>query len=286
MNIQSFKSPGSFLDHAAPYLETEEAVNNLFLGSLIRLAADYPQEKAFMATVRQGGAIDLAGLYFRINLILSHGRVTAIPALAEELLNGGWDIPGIVGPFDLVESFNSFWTESRECFPTLSVRQRLYQLTQVLRPSSVPGALRLIETSDIPLVAQWRQQFDKDARIPEGPKSLEEELKSAEKRVLDGTTYFWIRNGIPVCMTAQARPTSNGMAINSVFTPKEHRCHGYASALVAAVSQISLDSGKKFCTLYTDLSNPTSNSIYQKIGYKPVCDCINYRFQYPESLLK
>jgi len=59
-----------------------------------------------------------------------------------------------------------------------------------------------------------------------------------------------------------------------------------ASALVAAVSQISLDSGKKFCILYTDLSNPTSNSIYQKIGYKPVCDCINYRFQYPESLLK
>ena len=75
---------------------------------------------------------------------------------------------------------------------------------------------------------------------------------------------------MPVCMAAYARPTANGIAINGVFTPAEHRCRGYASALVGAVSQMSLDSGKKFCTLCTDLDNPTSNSIYQKIGYKSV----------------
>lgn len=97
--------------------------------------------------------------------------------------------------------------------------------------------------------------------------SPEEELKNAEKRVLEGKTYFWIRDTMPVCMAAQARPTANGLAINGVFTPAEHHCRGYASALVGAVSQMSLDSGKKFCTLYTDLDNPTSNSIYQKIGY-------------------
>jgi predicted GNAT family acetyltransferase len=83
-------------------------------------------------------------------------------------------------------------------------------------------------------------------------------------------------------MAAQARPTASGIAINGVFTPAEHRCRGYASALVAAVSQMSLDSGKKFCTLYTDLDNPTSNSIYQKIGYKPVGDSTVYRFEYQD----
>jgi predicted GNAT family acetyltransferase len=112
--------------------------------------------------------------------------------------------------------------------------------------------------------------------------SPEEELKNAEKRVLEGKTYFWIRDTMPVCMAAQARPTANGIAINGVFTPAEHRCRGYASALVAAVSQMSLDSGKKFCTLYTDLDNPTSNSIYQKIGYKPVGDSTVYRFEYQD----
>jgi predicted GNAT family acetyltransferase len=39
-----------------------------------------------------------------------------------------------------------------------------------------------------------------------------------------------------------------------------------------------LDQGKQFTSLFTDLSNPTSNSIYQKIGYQPVCDFDLYRF--------
>jgi uncharacterized protein len=283
VNIQRFNCPSNFLDRAAPYLEAQEAVNNLLLGILVRLAADHYQEKAFMATIQRGNSIDLAGLYLRINLILSHGKVATITALAEELLSGGWDIPGVVGPSDLVDSFTSFWTECRGCSPSLWVQQRIFRLNQVVPPSGVPGVPRLAKASDISLLAEWDRQFGKDVRRPEEPMSLEEELKNAEKRVLAGRTYFWIRNGLMVSMAAQARPTSNGMAINGVFTPKEHRGHGYASALVAAVSQMSLDSGKKFCTLYTDLSNPTSNSIYQKIGYKPVCNSTNYRFDYPDS---
>ena len=49
-------------------------------------------------------------------------------------------------------------------------------------------------------------------------------------------------------------------------------------ATVAALSQLLLDSGRKFCFLFTDLSNPTSNHIYQAIGYRPVCDVDEYRF--------
>ena len=62
----------------------------------------------------------------------------------------------------------------------------------------------------------------------------------------------------------------NGIAIGGVYTPPESRGHGYASACVAALSQRQLDAGRAFCALYTDLANPTSNSIYQKIGYRPV----------------
>jgi hypothetical protein len=47
---------------------------------------------------------------------------------------------------------------------------------------------------------------------------------------------------------------------------------------VAGVSQYLLDSGRKFCTLFTDLANPTSNHIYQVIGYEPVCDVDEYKF--------
>jgi predicted GNAT family acetyltransferase len=63
-----------------------------------------------------------------------------------------------------------------------------------------------------------------------------------------------------------------------VYTPPEWRGKGYASACVAALSQLCLDSGYQFCMLYTDLANPTSNSIYQKIGYQPIGESREYRF--------
>ena len=63
-----------------------------------------------------------------------------------------------------------------------------------------------------------------------------------------------------------------------VYTPPELRGHGYASAVVAALSQRLLDAGHQYCALYTDLANPTSNSIYQKIGYTPVSDAVEYAF--------
>ena len=74
-------------------------------------------------------------------------------------------------------------------------------------------------------------------------------------------------------MAGSSRGTPNGATISAVYTPPEHRGNGYASACVAALSQWLLDDGKHFCTLYTDLSNPTSNKIYQNVGYHRIADC-------------
>jgi hypothetical protein len=128
--IQRFNCPANFLVHAAPYLESQEAVKNLFLGVVVRLGEEHYEEKAFMASVQQEDLVGLAGLYFRMNLLLSHGKVAAIPALAEELSIGGWNIPGVLGPFDLVESFASVWTERLGCTSTLWVQQRIFRLDQ------------------------------------------------------------------------------------------------------------------------------------------------------------
>ena len=68
-------------------------------------------------------------------------------------------------------------------------------------------------------------------------------------------------------------------AIGGVYTPPDCRNRGYASACVAELSRRLLDEGRAFCCLYTDASNPTSNSIYQKIGYKLVADSSHYAFE-------
>ena len=40
---------------------------------------------------------------------------------------------------------------------------------------------------------------------------------------------------------------------------------------MAQVSREMLAHGRRFCFLYTDMANPTSNAIYQRIGYRLVC---------------
>jgi predicted GNAT family acetyltransferase len=79
-------------------------------------------------------------------------------------------------------------------------------------------------------------------------------------------------------MAGHTGPTPNGIRVISVYTPPHLRGRGYASACVAALSQRLLDQGRKFCFLFTDLANPTSNHIYQEIGYEPVRDIDQWRF--------
>lgn len=91
--------------------------------------------------------------------------------------------------------------------------------------------------------------------------------------------YVWDVAGMVVAMAGHSGPTPHGMRVGPVYTPQDLRGRGYASALVAALSQMLLDGGRQFCFLFTDLANPTSNHIYQTIGYEPVTDVDNYRFE-------
>ena len=84
--------------------------------------------------------------------------------------------------------------------------------------------------------------------------------------------------GMPVSMAKISRDLQTVCVVGLVYTPPYFRGNGYATSCVAAVSQFGLDRGFKNCVLYTDLANPTSNSIYMKIGYKPICDSIEIKF--------
>ena len=91
--------------------------------------------------------------------------------------------------------------------------------------------------------------------------------------------YLWVDGaGQPVTMVGYQGPTPHGMRIGPVYTPPAQRRKGYASACTAAVTQYLLDGGRQFCFLFTDLANPTSNHIYQEIGYQPVVDVEMYSF--------
>ncbi len=96
-----------------------------------------------------------------------------------------------------------------------------------------------------------------------------------DRHLARGTLFVW-EDGRPVSMAAAPGETPNGATVNLVYTPPALRRRGYAGACVAATSRRLLESGKRWCFLYTDLANLTTNHIYQQIGYRPVCDVILY----------
>ena len=86
-------------------------------------------------------------------------------------------------------------------------------------------------------------------------------------------------NGIPVSMAGYTREMQTVVGVAYVYTPPYERGKGYATSIVAQLSQLAINKGYKKCVLYTDLANPTSNSIYQKIGYNPICDSLMLKFE-------
>ncbi len=137
----------------------------------------------------------------------------------------------------------------------------------------VAGGLRVASATDTDLVVAWVDAFHREA-VPDQPPSSAE---ATRRRLAAGVVYLW-EDGAPVSMAMKTRPTADGVSIGDVYTPPELRRRGYASACVAALSQQLLDAGFAYCTLFTDLSNPTSNAIYQQIGYRPVCDFRELKF--------
>jgi predicted GNAT family acetyltransferase len=99
-----------------------------------------------------------------------------------------------------------------------------------------------------------------------------------DRRLADGGLYLWEHTDV-VTMVGVAPAVAGVVRVGPVYTPPELRRRGYATSGVAVVSQQSLDAGAKACMLFTDKANPTSNAIYQRIGYRPVATAAEYRFR-------
>ncbi|HEX9495492.1 MAG TPA: GNAT family N-acetyltransferase [Candidatus Limnocylindria bacterium] len=271
---------------AFAFLGAREAEHNLLFGIVAGVRAGMYDEPPYFAVVRDGARVVAAALRTPpFNLILSAiDDERAVPLFAEDASRWWADLPGIGAQKRDAKAFASLWSERTGARAALHSEQRIYRLATVIPPRPAGGRLRRAEPADVPLVAEWLRSFSEEAlrHSPEVDQS-----RIAAERFVSGlggrAMYLWNADG-PVAMTAVVALTPNGSRIGAVYTRPELRRRGYASALVAAVSQGELAAGRRFCFLFTDLANPTSNKIYQAIGYEPVCDVDEYRFEVASPL--
>lgn len=280
MRLTTHKNAQMLLDKTEWFLLKNEAVNNLLLG-LLYLEADQTQSNhnTYMCTVEDGnGSLILTVLMNARNLILYGEGIQiaeAIDVVIEDIVKLGLEVPGVVGPTAIANLFAEKWAAQKQYTPILKMKQKIYRLDQVNPIQQSSGRLRLAEEGDLQLVADWIYGFA--TAIQDEHFTKEKAVEKAEKDIHEKTLYLW-HDQQPVSMAKKSRPTKNGIVISLVYTPPQFRNQGYASSCVAALSQLLLHDGYKFCSLYTDLANPTSNHIYSNIGYKPIQDSVMVQF--------
>jgi hypothetical protein len=154
-------------------------------------------------------------------------------------------------------------------------RLRVYKLREVAIPPPQQGRLRLAKEEDVDLVARWHCAFQYDVH---GRADEERARRVTRTRIREGDIYLW-EDGQVVSVAMKNRPTRHGISVGLVYTPPELRGRGYATACAGELSRLLLDSGWEFCALFADLENPISNHVYLRIGYEPVCDFHEIRFE-------
>lgn len=287
MEILHFNHPGEFQDQVLETLVQQEAENNLILGILANLTAgEFSETKPYLAIYRDSGGVQAAALGtppWPVLVSYEHpppGKKVLKAMLADMQDTLQDDFTGLTGNKTFVSRLVSEWEGTTGKKAILKMAMRVYKLEAVQPAVGIPGGMRSAVPEDRELLEKWFAGFHRDA-FNEKP-----EHEHIQKRVNAYLTadlrirglMIWEVEGQPVSMAGYAGPTPNGIRVNAVYTPPELRKNGYASAVTAELSQGLLDQGYSFCFLFTDLINPTSNRIYQQVGYKPVCDVDRYLF--------
>jgi predicted GNAT family acetyltransferase len=277
LKLTRFDDVDTFEASAFPFLLEREAEHNLFIGICGQIREGRYSEAYLAAVADDDRVVGAAWMTPPHNLGISHvDDVAALDVLADDIRDAYGTVPGVLASTEVARRFVTIWSGRIDGAGHLHMPQRIYECTQVSPPSGVPGEARMVTAGDRDLLITWRRAFAVEA-VGETDTASERSVDNWLNDEHSSGCVVWC-DPDPVSMVGFGSPSPNGMRIAPVYTPPEVRGHGYASACTAEATRRILSGRRRFVFLYTDLNNPTSNSIYQKIGYCPVCDVEQWRF--------
>lgn len=212
-------------------------------------------------------------------------NVTTLPAefaplVADHLVSTGFAVSGVNGMRPEVEAFVAAWAERTGATLAGHMNQRFYRLDRFVPPTGIEGQAAPATDADVELLVDWTIAFQAEAHeLPGDGRSRDERAAQHRHSIAAGNTHMlWRVDGVPVSLAAVGAPHAGVSKVGPVYTPKEFRSHGYGSAATAAATRWALDHGADDVVLFTDLGNPVSNSIYQRLGFVPVGEALDVTF--------
>ncbi len=209
-------------------------------------------------------------------MLLSDLPEGAARPLAEALLASGRPLSGVNGPDADARAVADAWCAATGATRTEGARHRLYLLGELTDPDPAPaGAPRVATSGDLELLMAWFVDFAQEVGDP---------VMNVQRAVVDRLDYRGLTlceaDGVPVSLAGITRLLEgDGIRIGPVYTPKPLRGRGYAAAATAAACRTAYERGAREVSLFTDVSNPTSNALYQRLGFRPLGDRVVIHFE-------
>ncbi|MFJ9371768.1 GNAT family N-acetyltransferase [Streptomyces sp. NPDC101455] len=272
-----------FLTHAGEFLRSRPALHTVHLTVTAALRSRglrmYGEGDPVFGALERDGEVRAA--FFRTppgRLMLTPLAAEETVELASQLALRGDELPGVMAELHTASTFAEAWASRTGALSQLHARQRLYRLGELTTPQSFsPGRPRVATANDRDQLMRWYVEFA--AAIGESDTS-QDPGEWADSRIAYGGITLWeTPDGTPVSMAGLTTKVAGQVRVAPVYTPADLRGRGYAGAVTAEVSGMALAAGADEVLLFTDLANPTSNALYQRIGYRPVDDFAGYDFR-------
>lgn len=281
MRVEFHAGAGPFLVAADRFFQTEPFSGNVIAVVATRIAAGLQPDHAgnLWSTVADvdDHVVGIAMQTPPHHLFVSQMPGGAAVALAFALADAGRNLNGVTGAVNTTTAFAEAWTTRTGRTSTVGTAMRLYRLAQLAPLQGVAGHATLaVAPGDVELVAGWTRAFHDEAQ-PSAP--VDDVLAIVGQRIKAGEIHLWRVGDAPVAVAAVSAPAAGVARVGPVYTLPEYRRQGYGAAVTAAATAAALAGGAEHVALYTDLANPTSNSIYQAIGYRPDHDAEERVFQ-------
>ncbi len=279
MNWSTCPNAAVFLERRQAYLREHESLNCLAWAATHRALSHTSAQPSHTFMTYGVGPTAAAHAFISHadrGIVLSRMPERASLSLADFIDRQSITLTLVEGPEAPTQAFVKRWSETHRCNFEHVMDQGLYEIRTVQMPDLAGGRLIQAGVSERDTLRDMVEGFA--ACFPDQPLSREA-TEARVARYLDlGRAYLWRdARGELVSMAVIVRETPHTASISWVYTPPQHQRRGHASRVVAALSQAQLDAGKRACNLYTDLSNPTSNHIYSRIGYKKIAESIRVR---------
>ena len=279
MNFIRYSDIDAFANDTLEILLEDEVQNNLPISFIGNKTADKSDWLLVSIKDVDGGVVLIAACTPPFNIVMyetgNRPNNTAVNLLCDELKSSGFVLPGVLAEQRLAQRFAEAYTAGKGLHKNLSMN--IMRLDKVNEITKAPGHCRMLREDDLHFVPYWERAFSEECHVEVF--DIPMNIKRVKSRIEKNIHFIW-EDRHPVSQAVHGRSTQNGAVVNGVYTPPNFRSKGYASSVVAELSQTLLERGNKFCCLFADADNPISCGIYRKIGYYDLCVFDEIRFDH------